>query len=54
MLYFPTKIEFLSLKIVLVSANSVGPGEMPHYAAFYLGLNCLPKYPVRGFQFTSD
>ena len=20
---------------------------MPHYAAFYLGLHCLPKYPFR-------
>ena len=47
MLYFPTKIEFLSLKIVLVSANSVDPDEMPQYAAFLLGLHCLPKYPFR-------
>ena len=25
-------------------ANSVGPDEMPHFAAFHLGLHCLPKY----------
>ena len=26
-----------------VIAESVDPGEMPHYAAFHLGLHCLPK-----------
>ena len=36
---------FLSLKIDLVLANSADPDEMPHYAAFHLGLHCLPKYP---------
>ena len=25
---------------------------MQHYAAFHLGLHCLPKYPFRGFQYT--
>ena len=25
---------------------------MPHYAAFHLGLHCLPKYPFRGFWYT--
>ena len=24
-------------------ANSVDPDEMPHYAAFHLGLHCLQK-----------
>ena len=33
-----------SLKIVFVLANSVDPDEMLHYAAFHLGLHCLPKY----------
>ena len=28
------------------------PDEMPHYAAFHLGLNCLTKYQFRGFQYT--
>ena len=35
---------FMSLKIVFVLANSTDPDEMPHFAAFYLGLHCLPKY----------
>ena len=30
--------------------NSVDPDEMPHLAAFHLGLHCLPKYPFRAFQ----
>ena len=45
MFKYPTKIEFLSMKIVLILANIVDPDEMPHYAAFHLGLHCLPKYP---------
>ena len=43
---------FLSLKIVLILANSADPDEMQHYAAFHLGLHCLPKYLFRGFQYT--
>ena len=35
---------FLALKFFLVLANSVDPDEMPHYAAFHLGLYCLTKY----------
>ena len=31
-------------KIVLVLANSVDPSEIPHYAAFHLGLHFSPKY----------
>ena len=27
-----------------VIANSADPDEMPHYAAFHLGLHCLLKY----------
>ena len=42
----------LSLKVVLILADSAGPDEMQHYAAFHLGLHCLPKYPFRGFQYT--
>ena len=42
---------FLSLKVVLILANSVDPDEMQHYAAFHLGLHCLPKHPFRGFQY---
>ena len=44
--------EFLSMKAVLISANSADPDEMQHYAAFHLGLRCLSKFPFRGFQFT--
>ena len=36
-------IEFFPLKIVFVFANSVDPDEMPHNAAFHLGLHCLQK-----------
>ena len=42
----------LSLKVVLILANNVGPDEMQHHAAFHLGLHCLPKYPFRGLQNT--
>ena len=35
---------FLFLKIVYILANSADPDEMPHNAAFHLGLHCLPKY----------
>ena len=35
---------FLSLYIFIVSANTVDPDEMPHYAVFHLGLHCLLKF----------
>ena len=35
---------FLYQKIVFISANSADPDEMSLYAAFHLGLHCLPKY----------
>ena len=41
------EIVLLSLKICFIFANSVDPDEMPHYAAFHLGLHCLPKYTFR-------
>ena len=40
-----SKLVFLSLKVVIIPANSENPGEMQHYAAFHLGLHCLQKYP---------
>ena len=52
MLFFPTKIELLSLAIILVLANIIDPDEMLCYALFHLGLHCLPKYQLRGFQYT--
>ena len=36
------------LEVVLILANSADPD------AFQLGLHCLPKYPIRGFQYTMD
>ena len=42
-------ITFLSLRIDFVLANSAHPDEIPHYAAFHLGLHYLPKYTFRGF-----
>ena len=41
----------LYLKVNFRLANSADPDEMPHYAAFHLGLQCLPKYPFRGFRY---
>ena len=32
------------MEIVFTFVNSADPHEMPHYAAFHLGLHCLPKY----------
>ena len=43
---------FFSLKMDFVLANSADPDEMLQYVAFHLGLHCLQKYPLRGFQFT--
>ena len=43
-LYFLSEIFFF--------LNSVDSDEMPHYAAFHLGLHCLLKYPFRGFPYT--
>ena len=49
---FQKKCVFLSLKIYFVLVNSAGPDEIPHYAAFHLGLPCLQKYLFMGFQST--
>ena len=38
--------------IVLILANRADPDEIQQYAAFHLGLHCLSKYPLRGFQYT--
>ena len=48
---YPNYDVFLSLRIVFTLTNSVDPDEMPHYAAFHLGLHCLSKYPFRGLQY---
>ena len=47
-------VEFskMTLKVVLILANSADPDEMQHYAAFHLGLHCFQKYSFRGFPNT--
>ena len=45
-------INFLSLKINFVLANSADPDEIPHYATFHFGLHCLPRYLFWGYQST--
>ena len=36
----------------IVLANTANPDEMPHSAAFHVGLHCLQKYLFSGFQST--
>ena len=38
------------MKIKFVLASSVDPNEILHYAAFHLGIHCLPKYLFGGFS----
>ena len=64
---FPIQIEYFkgsqveisnyvlqSLAYVFIFTNSADPDEMQHYATFYLGLQCLPKNPFRGFQYIQN
>ena len=44
---FPNKMVFLSLMIICDLANNVDTDEIQHYAAFHLGLHCLPKLVFR-------
>ena len=41
---------FLSLKVVLILANSADPDEMPSKVAFHLSLHCLPEYLFNHIQ----
>ena len=50
--YNKKKSVFCCLKILITLTNSIDPDEMPHYAAFHLGLHCLQKYRFRGFPNT--
>ena len=51
------QVEFSKLRCTCFSvpegclnlANSADSDEMQQYAAFHLGLHCLPKYLYRGF-----
>ena len=44
------RLVLLSLKIVFTFLNSADTDEMPPYAAFHLGLHCLPKYLLTGIK----
>ena len=48
----PNNYVLHSLKIIFIVANGAGHDEMLHFAAFHLGLHCLPKYPFRGIKYT--
>ena len=41
---FKIIMHYCLVKICYYLCNSAVPDEMPHYAAFHLGLHCLPKY----------
>ena len=41
---------FIFQKIVFILANSADPDEMPHDAAFHMGLHSLPKCLFTGIQ----
>ena len=46
---FQIKYCFSFFEDLIVSANSVEPDEMPHYAAFHQGLHCLLKFTFRSY-----
>ena len=47
------KILYFFLWTNFVLTDSADPDEMPHYAAFHLGLHCLSKYSFMGFYITN-
>ena len=56
-LYFKGLPLKISIKLCIFApedcfflTNSADPDKMPPYAAFYLGLYCLPKYLSSGIQ----
>ena len=51
MLKFTNYEVVLCLKYDFNLANSEDADEIQHYAAFHLGLHCLPKW-VMGYQYT--
>ena len=49
------KIAFFFFDDHFVSfTNGVDTDEMPHYAAFHLGIHCLPKYECRSHYYTKE
>ena len=51
-MFFFNFYVFLSLKVVLILANSADSDEMQHCAAFNLGLHCFLKHLFMDFQYT--
>ena len=47
----PTYMYNVTLYIAFVLTNNDDLDEMPHYAAFHLGLRCLQKYSFRNPQY---
>ena len=46
----------LSMKVVLILADSEDPDEMQHYAdcaEFHEGIHCLTMYPITSFHYTN-
>ena len=39
------------MKVVLILTNSADLDKMQHYAKFHPGLQCMPNYLLRGFQY---
>ena len=40
----------MTVTFLVIIENSADPDEMQPYAAFHLGLHCLPMYLFRGIQ----
>ena len=47
---FLSNCVFLLLKIAFILSNSADHNKIPHYAAFHLGVHCVPKYIFTGIQ----
>ena len=51
--YFLNYDVFMFLNVVLTLAKGASTDETQHYAAFHLGLHCLPKYQFGVFLYTN-
>ena len=45
-------VKHQTIFTIFIVAKRADSDEMPHFEVFHMGLNCLPKYPFRGFQNT--
>ena len=50
--YLKKNIVFFLSEDLFYPNKQVEPDEMPHYAAFHLGLHCLQKYSFTSFPNT--